>query len=328
MVNPSPDPKGGAYLLYGKEGFLKREFIQNLRSEIFAKLKNSTMGFKQFEAPKDPLSAVIDFIGLQSFFDTQKLAVITGIDALEIEDKEKLLDYTQHLPKDSSLVLVSEESSVKKDHFLKKLAEKTKTIACHLPFDKDLPRWIENRVKKCGKTMDYETASVLIERVGKDAATLHLAIEQLAVYTDKKTHISSTHIEALLGRSVQADVFGLIDALLQRKIRSALEILEILLNEGAKIYEIVGAFSGQLERLARIKTLSEEGFPQDSIVEELKLHPFFAAKILKQADRLSKTHVQKMLKNLLICDEAVKTGRLNDRLALQRFILQACLDVT
>ncbi len=328
MVSPAPNPKGGTYLLYGKEAFLKREFIQNLRAELFQNSQDREMGFRQFEIPKDSLSSVFDFTGSPSFFSSKRMAVLSGIDSLEEEDKERLLAYAGQMPPGAALVLVTEESNVKKDHFLRKFAEKARPIPCHLPFDKDLPQWVEARARKFGKTMDREAISVLIERAGKDAALLHSAVEQLAVYTREAARISAKDVETLLGRSVQADVFGLLDALLEKKIKSALEILENSLNEGARIYEIVGAFSGQLERLSKIRALTDEGFPREAIAEELKLHPFFSAKVLKQAERLSQAELQRLLKNLLACDEAVKTGKLNDRLALQRFILQTCLDVT
>ena len=326
MVSPAPEPKGGAYLLYGKEGFLKREFVQKLRADLFPKKQNLDMGFRRFEAPADSLGAVIDFLGSPSFFSTKKLAVFSGIESLDSEDKERLLDYTSQFPSETVLVLVSEESSVKKDSFLRRLAEKAKPVPCHLPFDKDLPQWVEGRARKTGKTLARDATVLLIERVGKDAAMLHSAIEQLAVYTHKETRIALKDAEALLGRSVQADVFGLIDALLEKKIRSALEILEALLKEGARIYEIVGAFSAQLERLGRIRALMEEGFPRDTIAGELRLHPFFADKIMKQAEKIPKVRLKLMLRNLLHCDEAVKTGKLGDRLALQHFVLKACFD--
>jgi len=325
-VNPALGPKGGAYLLYGKEAFLKREFVQKLRADFFPKKQDLELGFKRFEAPADSLGALIDFVGSPSFFSTKKLAVFSGIDNLESDDKERLLDYSNRVPPDAVLVLVSEESNLKKDNFLKRLSERAKPTPCHLPFDRDLPLWVEGRVRKAGKTIERDATALLIERVGKDAAALQSAVEQLTVYTHKETRISLKDTETLLGRSVQADVFGLIDALLEKKIRSALEILESLLKEGARIYEIVGAFSGQLERLGKIRALMDEGFPQDTIAEELRLHPFFAGKILKQAERISRVRLQKMTNNLLRCDEAVKTGKLSERFALQHFVLKASLD--
>ena len=198
MVSSSTNPKGGAYLLYGKEALLKREFIQKLRDDLFPKSQDLELGFRRFEAPEDSVGALIDFIGSPSFFSTKKLAVFSGIDHLESEDKERLLDYANHLPPGAVLVLVSEESNVKKDNFLKRLAEKAKPTPCHLPFDKDLPQWVEGRVRRLGKIIGRDAAALLIERIGKDAALLQSAVEQLAVYTHQETRISLKDAEALL----------------------------------------------------------------------------------------------------------------------------------
>lgn len=324
MVSPAPVVRSGAHLLYGKEEFLKREFIQKIHADLFQKSPAVETGFHQFTAPDDSLNALIEFLRSQSFFSTKKLAVFSGIDELEADDKERLLDLLGHLPADAVLVLVSDETNVKKDNFLRRLAEKAKPTPCHLPFDKDLPQWVEGRVRKLGKTIDRGASAVLVERAGKDAASIQTAIEQLTIYTHPETRISLKDVETLLGRSVQADVFGLLDALLEGKIRTALAILETLLKEGAKIYEITGAFSGQLERLGKVQALMAEGFPQDTIAEEMRLHPFFAGKIFQQAERISRPRLKNMIAQLLNCDEAVKTGKLGERLALERFVLTAC----
>ena len=88
MVKNAPDLKGGAYLLYGKEEFLKNEFIQKLRRDLFPSPQDSEMGFRQFEVPEEPLSALFDFLENPSFFVSQKLAVLYGLDELEAEDRE------------------------------------------------------------------------------------------------------------------------------------------------------------------------------------------------------------------------------------------------
>ena len=69
----------------------------------------------------------------------------------------------------------------------------------------------------------------------------------------------------------------------------------------------------------------DEGFSDEVISRELKLHPFFAGKILQEAKKPDKSFFEKALKELLICDEMVKTGRLEERLALQSSFLKICL---
>ena len=325
MVKKSLAPKECVYLLYGKEEFLKKEFIQKLRREIFPSGQSSTMGYEQFEAPERSVDALIDFLRNASFFASQKLAVFYGLDGLEAEDRQKLMNLIENFPVSSTLVLVSRESGIKKEAFLRTLGAKTRPIACHLPFDKDLPPWVESRMRKLGKTIEKEATHLLIERIGKDAALLDSAIEQLAVYVNHEPRILVKHAETLLGRSVQADAFRLIDYLLEKKLKSALENLESLIKEGARIYEIIGALSGQIDRLSRAQALMDEGFSSDTISAELKLHPYFAGRILEQAQKSPKRFFQRVLRDLWECDEAVKTGKLQDQLALQRFFLKVCL---
>src|SRR3989338_10809149 len=93
----TPDPKSGVYLLYGKEEFLKKEFIQNLRRDLFPSNQTSEMGFEQFEAPEHSPGLLIDFLQNASFFTNRKMAVYNGIEALEAEDRERLLEFVNNL---------------------------------------------------------------------------------------------------------------------------------------------------------------------------------------------------------------------------------------
>ena len=252
------------------------------------------------------------------------MAVVQGIDALSADEKEAVLSYADKPPASGVLMLVSEEGNAKKDSFLKALAQKAERISCYTPFDRDLPVWIQSRIKKTGKTAGHETARVLIDRVGKDTAALSAAVEQLTLFTEPRKEIASKDVELLFGRSIQGDVFALIDRLLEKDSKGALEILEMLFREGGRSYEIIGALASQFDRLLRASELVAQNRSKEEIGAELNIHPYYLDKSIRQARMFPPAAVKHGLRRLLGADESIKNGRVGDRLAVESFILEFC----
>ncbi|MGH7198744.1 MAG: DNA polymerase III subunit delta [Candidatus Omnitrophota bacterium] len=311
------------YLLAGKEEFLKREFIQDLRQSLFPK-DPSNPNFQEFSADKDPLSAALDFVGTAPFLSEARLAVLRDVDELSDEEKEALLAYAGRPAPTGVLVVVSEETSAKKNDFLRKLSAQAKLVPCYPPFEKEIPSWIHARAKKKGIHLDGDAAAILAERLGKDLLSLDGVLEQAAVFASPRTQISLKDIDGLLGRSVQADVFELADAILEKNAKTAFGIVTTLLEEGSRAFEIVPVLAGQFDRLLRGSALLAEGRSSEEIGTELRIHSFYLEKFMRQARRVPAERAAEIFRRLLSCDEAIKTSRLSDALALERFVLEVC----
>jgi DNA polymerase-3 subunit delta len=311
------------YLLAGKEAFLKREFLKELRESLFPK-DPSDLNYQEFRAGSDALSAVLDFAGTAPFLGEARLAVLWEVDELSDAEKETLLAYAGRPAPTGIVVAVSEEASAKKNEFLRKFSEKAKLIACYPPFERDLPQWIGARAKKKGIRLEAGAAELLSDRAGKDLASLDSALEQAAVYASPRTLVTLKDLDGLLGRSIQADVFELADAILDRNAKRAFAIVEALLGEGARAFEIVPVLASQFDRLKRGSALLAEGRSQQEIGADLRIHSFFLDKFMRQARRAPAGKASEIFRKLLDCDEAIKTSRLSDALALERFVLEAC----
>lgn len=324
MVNlkTPQDLSASVYLLVGKEDFLKDEFISKLRATLF-KNADAGLNWESFDAELSGFGPALEFLQTAPFLAEKRLAVLKNIDSLEEETKQSILRYVQTPSSTGVLVLDSDAANIKKDDFLKGLSEKTRFIPCYAPFDSELPGWVQSRVKIYGKTLNTQAQNLLLECVGKDTRSLDAALDQLSVYVDPRNEISAEDVKKLLGHSAQADAFGLLEALIARRAQGALRILSDLRREGARAPEIVGALSSQLEKLRQVKSLRMRGLGAEQIAAEMKLHPFFVRKTVEQADRVPAGTLDGLLQALLDCDESLKTGKLGERLALERFALGA-----
>src|SRR3989338_246263 len=109
------------YLLVGKEEFLKKEFIRKLKSSLFKNSSELDLNFQEFDSESGGIGAFKSFLSTVPFLSDQRLAVLSGIDDLEDEEKEVLLAFVNTFPSSSAAVLVSGEATAKKNAFLSSL---------------------------------------------------------------------------------------------------------------------------------------------------------------------------------------------------------------
>ncbi len=312
-----------AILLFGKEPFLKREFIEDLKKKLFGATENARLNAEEFHAERTHPAAVADFLRTAPFLGDKRLAVYWEVEAVEDEAAEKmLLELTQSLSPSAVLVLVCEQSNLKKNRFVERLSQEAQTVACHPPFEKDIPAWIEARARKLGKPIERKAVPVLIERVGAEVASLHSALEQLGLYAADKPLITADDVQLLLGKSAQDDIFRLADRLFERRRDAALQILQALFKDGAGAPTIVAGLAAQMERLRKCRRLVASGMSPREIAAEFRVPPMHQEKFFAQVRTASDTGLKRAARKLLDCDEAVKTGRMPERAALERFVLE------
>lgn len=321
MVTPSPR----FYLLYGREDFLKKEFVQHLRARLFQSADRANV--QEFVAGQCPLSEVLDFLRSVPFLSECRLAVLWSLEALNEDEKTALPAHLDRLPQTAVLALSTAESSLVKNAFLKALSRRVQSVACHTPFEKDLPRWIQARLKNRNIRIEEEAVHGLIERFGTDLALLAQALEGISVFVHPRTGVALKDVTDLFGKSLSADVFDLLDAALEKDAASVFRILRRLAAEGTRAFEIVPALAGQLERLRRGAALLKEGRTPSELTAQLRIRPFFASQFLDQLKRISLDKIQAMLAQLLLCEEKIKSGVWEESAALEWFFWEG-LEVT
>ena len=309
-----------ATLLIGKERFLKREFILAQRQRLFPEGTDPGLNFQEFTAEQDPLHAMLDFLNTAPFIADHRLAVLWGVDLLEEEEQESLLSGLGKLPSSSVCVLETEQTNAKKDPFLRQLAEKAKLVACHAPFERDLPGWVDARAKKTGCSIDRPAALFLIACTGAHLAELDSALQQLSLFVHPKQTIGIEDVRALFQKKSHEDVFQLAELLHDRRPAQALRLTDSLFRQGTRTPEIVAALAGQLERWKKGARQLQAGRSLPDIAQELRVPVFFQEPFFKRLKTLSMDRLEALTEGLLSCDESFKSGQAEERLALERLI--------
>ncbi len=330
------------YILHGEDEFTRTEHVNALRVALgdpqFADLNRVT-----FDGRKVTPGELIHACDAVPFLTEKRLVIVDGMLArLEPrhrvgsdesgEDGEgdinpdlasRLKDYLPRLPASTELVFVESKALAKNNPILKLAAADKKNaqvVEFPLPEMKELPGWVERRVKAKGGVIETRAAQDLAVQVGADLRLLDNEIEKLLVYRGGAL-IGAEDVRMLVASVHEANIFELVNAIGARQTSVAMRLLHEHLDRNAAPLYLLTMIVRQFRMLLQIKDLAARGLNPAAIREQLRLHPFVVDKVSKQAANFSLPQLEAIYGQLLDTDLAIKTGRNDPVVALDLLVV-------
>jgi DNA polymerase-3 subunit delta len=238
--------------------------------------------------------------------------------------RESLIEYLPQLPDTTGLVFI-EDRGLSSRHPVVKLASQHERgyVRKFDPPAKDvLGHWVQERAHEYGASIEGKAAQELAVVVGDNLRLLDQEINKLATYTNGERAITVEDVGALVPYAQEAVVFDLVDALGQGDAGTAAATLHRLLDGGEHPLAIFGMIVRQFRLLIQVKELEQRGASLQDVTKELNLHPFPARKLHVQAIRFTSAQLDAIYHHLLDTDLAIKTGKLDQVLALDLLVAE------
>jgi DNA polymerase-3 subunit delta len=238
------------------------------------------------------------------------------------EDEYKsLADYFGKLPQSTILVLMDGKVT-SKNPLLSEISGKAQVK--HFPLLKDarLRQWIQKQVKAEGGSISPEAVDLLAKLIGGNLWIMTSEIKKLVLYASGR-RIDEADVRVVVSYAQEANVFAMVDAILEFKTGIAEKLLQQLLREGAAPAYLLFKLSRQVQFIVRARELKRQGRPEAEIQSRLGLPSEFALRrTLEQAERHSLSRVIRVYHKLLETDLAIKTGRYDGELALNILVAE------
>lgn len=120
--------------------------------------------------------------------------------------------------------------------------------------------------------------------------------------------ITLLDVEKLVVRSLEQNIFLLLDKLIARDTAGALRIYYDLLKQKEEPIKIVALVASQFRLMNQLQLLEKKGVSAQQAAGILKVHPFRAKMAAKQARGFSKEELDFALLKLAASDFELKTG--------------------
>ena len=308
------------YLLFGEEAYLKTNYKNRLRAAITG---GDSMNYNYFEGKGIDANEVIALADTMPFFASKRLILLEDSGWFKGgADAEKIADFLGAIPESTCIIFC--ESEVDKRGKLFKAVKKY-GYAAELSRQEpaQLARWAASILARDQKKIAAKTMDLLLSKTGEDMENIQSELEKLISYTMGRDVVTDEDVEAICTTQAVNKIFDMVTAISNRQTRKALDLYEDLLTLKEPPMRILFLIARQFNQILQVKELVTGGLSKNEIATRLKLSPFIAGKIMLQAKSFTKKQIYSYVETCADAEEAVKTGRLADRLAVELLICGA-----
>lgn len=311
------------YLLHGEESYLCKQYKERLKKLLLP--DDNTMNYHYYNGKSFNVREVIDLSETLPFFSKKRVIIIEESFLFQ-KDKDSseealLAEYLKTVPETTVFIFV--EGKIDKRLLLYKTIKKYGSVAeFTTPGESDLQKWVLGMVKNEKKEISPAALSFFLGRTGFDMNHIKCEIEKLFSYCHDKDEITMEDIDIICAKQLHDNIFEMIEAIALKQQKKALEIYYDMMAAKEPPVKILVLIGRQFTHLLQVKDLGKRGYGKDQIAAKAGLHPFVAGKYLSQSGRFKTSYLIEVLEDCAKADEDIKTGRMNDMLALELFIVK------
>ncbi|RGY96010.1 DNA polymerase III subunit delta [Clostridium sp. AM58-1XD] len=304
------------YLLYGEEAFLKRSYKNRLKDALIG---DDTMNYNYFEGKGIDVSELISLADTMPFFTERRLILVEDSGFFKSAAGEELVTYLPSMP-DTTCFLFVESEVDKRNRLYKKVKELGHAAEMTRQNAAQLATWAGTILSKEGKKITRNTMELFLSMAGDDMENIKMELEKLVSYTGERDVVTDQDVREICTERVTSRIFDMVAAIVGRKTRQAMDLYEDLLTLKEPPMRILFLIARQFNQILQVKELMGQGMDKSSIASRLKMQPFVVGKTMPQARAFTKEQILSYVTLCVDMEEAVKTGKLQDRLAVELLI--------
>jgi len=328
------------YILSGQDDFSLGESLEEIKRGIGdqALLAANTTILDGQQVTLDQLRAVCETV---PFLSERRLVIVKGLlERFEPKSKSSgqkkitpvanqqneyklLATYISKIPDSTILVLIDGRLG-RNNPLFRVLSARAEVRTFPLLRNTELRKWIQRRVIEEGGSISPGAVDLLVKLVGSNLWIMKSEINKLVLFASGR-RIEEEDVKRVVSYAHQANVFAMVDAILEFKAGIAEQSLHQLLEGGAAPAYLLVMLLRQVRMIVRVKELRGQGKPEVEIQNKLGLTSEFALrKTLEQAGRYSLARLKQAYHRLLETDLSIKTGKYGGELALNILIAELC----
>lgn len=317
------------YLVLGKEDYLineiKKHFVELIPEE------ERTMNFASYDMESQNIATAVGDAESLPFFGEKRLVVVNNPYFLTGErskstldhDIDSFIDYVNH-PVDSTVMVImapyGKLDSRKK--VTKQLKNNAEVIDLTKLDDRAIQSYVANNIKSNGYTVEGDALQELLGRVSNDLSSAMNELPKLLLYCQKDKVITKESIDSLVAKSLDQNVFDLIDYVMKKDSKNAIDLYHNLIVEDQEPLQINAVLLSQFRLLLQVNVLSRKGYSQGNIAEKLKVHPFRVKLAMQNVRKYQFSSLRDAYLGLVDVEEKLKSTPESPELLFQMFTLK------
>ncbi|MEI3606868.1 DNA polymerase III subunit delta [Pseudogracilibacillus sp. SE30717A] len=314
------------YLLYGTEQYFIEQFKQNLTHVLSREISED---ITTYDLTDISIQEIIVDAETIPFFNEKKLFFLseptflkTKPDSISVNhDLKKLESYIENPAEFTVIVIVAAfEKLDERKKITKTLKQKAVTVDCNPIKDKELRKWIQFMAKQYKINMEEEALFLLETEFGNNLYLLQQEMEKLALFVGEEGMITGEIVKNVASSSLTFNALELVDAVLKKDLHTAIKIYKDLEKQKEEPIGLIALLAYQFRVIYQVKLLKQNGFANQQIQKEIKVHPYVVQLAAKRSAAFSEERLSAIINELTNTDMAIKTGKMDKNLAFEMLL--------
>ncbi len=316
-------------VLFGDEGFLKRQVLLELREQVLAG-DDAQFSLSTLAGPTATLVTVLDELSTVALFGGgRRLVVVDQADEFVTRYRSQLEDYAKR-PRGTGVLVLDVQSWAASTRLYKIVAETGLQLECKFPATARLQKWlIAWAQKRFQARLEPAAAEALAETVEPELGLFDQELAKLAALAGPGGTITANLVQSAVGGWRTRTTWEMLDAAASGQAAQALVELDHLLSGGEVPIAVLAQISSTLRRFAaatRILAQAESTRRKLSLrqaLEEAGFKAFTLGKAEGQLRQIGRLRAGQLYHWLLEADLALKGASSSP--ARSRFVLEQLL---
>ena len=322
------DSIDSVYVIYGAELFLQTHLLKSLQNKLIDS-RSQAMDYHLLDADGKP--GALDFPALQDelrtpvFFSSRRMLILRNSRLFTVDGQSQheqaleLIHLAQNL---GDVCLVFQEEKI--DRRYKKIVSAVESsgrfVEINQQSEESLRQWLSAYLQRYRIRITREASESLILRTQARMDVLMDELKKLKLYCQGSgtQEVDIQIIEGLCAPDLAGDIFRLTDALSENRSDEAWFIFENLKHKREPLPRILVMIARHYKQLIVAHELRDA----ETIRKQLKCYPFVARKLQGQVRRYTRDRLLRYYEACAETDWAIKSGQMNDQLALDLLIGQ------
>ncbi len=273
----------GVYIFVGKEEYLKRSFLNDIKNTLFADELSLGLDLSVFDG-EDCAADVSDALDSPPAVSQRRLAVWYNSGGGSDKSREKsFFSVLESAKKGVDTLLIvyfyADQFDTSDNASRSRLARLASfgTVFDFAPFtEARLAKWVVRHFASHGFTVGERENAFLCERTCCDMTVLASEIEKICCYMDEtgEKTVSVGLIERLVPCRQEFGSFYLAGRIGERDCDGILKYFSAQYSAGVDPIQLLALFTSEVERLARLKFGAVESLPPEVIAKNAGMHEY------------------------------------------------------
>ena len=158
--------------------------------------------------------------------------------------------------------------------------------------------------------------------MGDNLALLENEAEKLKIYKLDSKKIDEEDIISIINKNIELDIFNLIDNIVLKKKKEALEVYNEMIKYGEEPIKIMIMLASQFRLMLQAKLMYKKGYSEKDMASTLAVHPYRVKLALDKGRKFSENQLIVLLDELSNLDSKVKLSEVDKKMALELFIIK------